>query len=513
MKSIFKWLLLLILFIGGSYGAYFFIFNQGIQKGLLIAFGGILVCVLLFSVSLYGLAAGEIRAIRFRTRMEIAGLTVFSILLGLTIGIMALANTFVVISSGNSDLNSDEKARSFASTFFQLPTQKELLKTERNGVTYFYAPEFEKEIDKFDGLIQQKQDFYHAFFGTEKQSNLAVEFHSSYDTLVESTGVADTAGYYSSGNHTIHVVPTDSVWEMIFLHEYTHYQSDLFTEKHALPALRIPHWFEEGIADYLAEADNSYWHDLASLEMKDFHSLDSIIAFQAAGTDTYDPYIQSYLAVESLAAEHGEDIITDLLMSRSHTEFYSNLEELIQQDFDTFQESFIEEMIKESAVVDEWFNEAYEAKERKQYWEVEKIIKKMESSGMAYEKFAAFWLLNDVKLEQGLYEEALVHLEKAIAESDQWEQTDILLAMAEVYLVIDTGKALEHFDLAEAAMPEDHYRSYELELLAEAYEKAASKQPDEGFKMLVEEDLIMDWNIREKVKDMEQSKQQRKKDE
>lgn len=508
MKSIFKWFLLLILLIGGSYTAYFFIFNQGIKEGLLIALGGILVCVLLFSISLYGLAAGEIRVIRFRNRLEVAGLTVFSILLGLMLGIMALANSFIEISSGESELKSDEKARSIASTFFQLPTQKELLKTERNGVTYFYAPEFEKEIEKFDGLIQQKQDAFHAFFGTEKQSNLAVEFHSSYDTLVQSTGVADTAGYYSSGNHTIHIVPTDSVWEMIFLHEYTHYQSHLFAEKHSLPALRIPHWFEEGIADYLPEADNSYWHDLASLEMKDFHSLDSISAFQAAGTDTYDPYIQSYLAVESLVNEHGRETITELLMSHSYSEFYSNLEALIQQDFDVFQKSFIRDMIEESAIVDEWFNEAYEAKERKQYGEVEKVIRKIETSGMAYEKVAVFWLLNDIKMEQGLYEEALAVLEAAIPGSNQWEQTDILLALAEIYLMVDAGKALEYFEMAEAAMPEDYYRSYEMELLAEAYEKVDSAQEDEGYKMLVEEELIMDWSIFQKIENKLESQQQ-----
>src|SRR5690606_22724485 len=118
------------------------------------------------------------------------------------------------------------------------------------------------------------------------------------------------------GNKSIHLVPTDENWELILVHEYSHYQSHLFSKQNGLSITRLPSWFEEGIADYFAD-DSIGWYDLERIELIDFHDLDSQRDFDNASTSKYDPYAQSFLAVESLVEENGEELILELLESQS----------------------------------------------------------------------------------------------------------------------------------------------------------------------------------------------------
>ncbi|EIM07127.1 hypothetical protein A1A1_08144 [Planococcus antarcticus DSM 14505] len=141
-----------------------------------------------------------------------------------------------------------------------------------------------------------------------------------------------------------HLVPTDGNWKMILVHENSRYQSHIFSNQHSLLITRMPSWFEEGIADYFT-SESSGWYNLGDIRLIDFHDLDSQQDFDTSATDVYDSYAQSFLTVESLVEAHGQDIIPDLLMSRSTNIYCEKTEYSICIGIEEYKATFLEQMI------------------------------------------------------------------------------------------------------------------------------------------------------------------------
>lgn len=493
MNSTMKFFTLILVLVASSVASFLLIFDQGLVGGLVIASLFLLVCLILFILSVYGVVTNRLEFIGFRTIPEHIGLMIFSIVLSTVVGSVAVANSFVEYTVGDNNLAYTEKSRLFASSIFQVPSQKELKKTEKNGVTYFYSEDQEQQIEKIDRLLQEEKQGFHSFFGIEDDSGLSIEFHSSYESLESSSGMEGIAGYYNSGNRTIHLMPEDEIWELILLHEYTHYQSHLYAEENNLGIQRIPSWFEEGLADFLAE-DNSYWYDLQSVELIDFRSLDIYTEFEEASTESYDPYAQSFLAVQSLVMDHGTDFIPDLLASRNTSEFYRKLEALTGMELAEFQKTFLQDMLEEQKMRNAKLDQAYNAIDAKQFDKAEQILKDLQKSGNKFEVDEAYWMLTDIYLEQGLYAKAIASLEEKISKGEEEFQIDDLLLLAEVQLIMDPAKSLEQLKQAKALNEEsgDYYDPMELELLEQAYQKINSPSPLSGYKMIVEQELV--WN-------------------
>ena len=493
MTSILKFFILILVLVTASAASFLLIFHQGLVGGLVIASLFLLVCLILFILSVYGVVTKRLEFMGFRTVGEHIGLMIFSISLSTVVGFVAIANSFVEYTVGDNNLAYAEKSRLFASSIFQVPSQKELKKTVENGVTYFYSENQEQHIEKIDRLLQEEKQAFHAFFGIEDDSGLSIEFHSSYESLESSSGMEGIAGYYNSGNRTIHMIPDDEIWELILLHEYTHYQSHLFAEENNLGIQRIPSWFEEGLADFLAE-DNSYWYDLESVELINFRSLDIYTEFEQASTDSYDPYAQSFLAVQSLVMDHGTEFIPDLLKSRNTSEFYRKLEALTGMELKEFQKTFLKGMLEEQKMRNAKLDQAYNAIDTKQFDKAEQILKGLQRSGNKFEVDEAYWLLTDVYLEQGQYEKTIASLEEKISKGEEEFQIDDLLLLAEVQLIIDPAKSLEHVKTAKALNDESggYYDPVEIGMLEEAYQKINSAHPLDGYQMMFEQELL--WN-------------------
>ncbi|QDY46186.1 hypothetical protein FK545_14850 [Planococcus glaciei] len=107
--------------------------------------------------------------------------------------------------------------------------------------------------------------------------------------------------------------------------------------------------------------DNSYWYDLQSVELINFRSLDIYTEFEEASTESYDPYAQSFLAVQSLVMDHGTEFIPDLLTSRNTSEFYRKLEELTGMELAEFEKTFLKDMLEEQKTRNAKLDQAYNA--------------------------------------------------------------------------------------------------------------------------------------------------------
>ena len=485
MKNIFKRILSLFVF---SYLAYFLILNQGLIGGLLIAGMFLTICTILFSASIMGIVKGSLKFMKLKNVGEAVGLMVFSILLTMVVIMVGIVNSFVIYTTGDQHQAKNDKVRLFASTIFKVPSQAELLKTEKNGVTYFYSEKNKDEIFKIDEVLQRERESFNSFLGTKDEGGLTIEFHEDYDSLEAGYGSEEVAGYYYLGNKSIHLVPTDESWEMILVHEYSHYQSHLFSNQHGLPVTRIPSWFEEGIADYFAD-DSYVWYDLESVELIDFHDLDSQQEFDHAATDVYDPYTQSFLAVQSLVKAHGEDIIPVLLESRSTDTFYKKLEAMIGMEIKEYEEVFLEKMIAEQNQMREMLDLAYEQLDKKEYEEVQKTVAEIKEVGDIYDIDAAEWILVDAQLDQGNFKEAADLLDRKIEEGTEEFLIEDLFLLAEIYLLIDPQLSLEAALKAKKANQDNEYFFYEEDLVT-IYEKINSPDSKDGYRQLLQEEWV-----------------------
>lgn len=496
MKRMIKQVFLLA---GCSYLAYFLILQQGLIGGLMIAGLFLLICLVLFSASIIGAVKGSFKFFKIDSVKESVGLMVCSIVLSIVVATVTIINSFVTFTTGDEHQALDDKVRLFASTLFQVSSQPELLKTEKNGVTYFYSNDNKDEIAKIDEVLLQERERFNQFLGTNDAGGLTVEFHEDYDSLESSYGAEDVAGYYNSGNKSIHLVPTDESWELILVHEYSHYQSHLFSNQHGLPIARIPSWFEEGIADYLAD-ESGGWYDLETTEIIDFHELDSQQDYDNSSTETFDPYLQSFLAVESLVDAHGEELIPELLMSRSTTAFYKSLETMIGMEIEDYEEIFLDKKIAEQNQMMELFDQAYNQLDSKEYAGAEETIGTIKKDGDIYDQDAAEWILVDILLDQKKFVEAAELLERKIAKDTEEFLVDDLVLLAEIYLLIDPEMSLEKAEQAQKIyLKSDSY--YFDEELVPVYEKINSSESLTGYRQLIREEWVYNTYVLDHLKE------------
>ncbi|ANU23235.1 collagenase [Planococcus donghaensis] len=482
MKKLLNQFILLVIC---SYMAFFLVFNQGLLGGIVISGVFLVVCTFLFIASIVGVVKGKLELMKLTSVTEAAGLMTFSILLGLVVTTIGLINSFAVYTTGDESQSADKKIRAFASRIFDVPSQAALLKTEKNGVTYFYPESNKDEIEKMDAVLQLEREQFNSTLGTRDEGGLTIEFHENYASLESGYGSEEVAGYYDLGNKRIHLVPTDENWELILVHEYSHYQSHLFSNQHLLSITRIPSWFEEGVAEYFA-GESSMWYDLENLETIDFHDLDSQEDYDQAATDTYDPYAQSFLAVESIVDAHGEEIIPELLKSQSIGGFYKNLEKTINMDIEEYEEIFLGKLLANQQQIADWVDLGYQQVEMKNYNSALKTVENIRESGDIYDIDAADWLLVDIMLAQKKVDAAVDVLKNKIEMGQEEFLVDDLLLLAEVYLLVDPELSYETVQRAETIAKTSEFYYYEEGILL-GYEQVNSANKLAGYKRLLEE--------------------------
>lgn len=506
MKSILKIFGLAVLFLGFGIGSYWLIFSQGLLLGILVSFLLLVVCASLLAFSLYGIQAGELEKIRLTNRMEVAGMLVLTVYLSSAVGVFAIANTAIEARELTKDFSAADKTKLLVSSLWGSGTLNAAEGTlEKNGVVYSFTASTKDEIDKIDGFLEEEKGRIADFFGNEDTGGLTIVFHDDFDTLAEMSGYEEAMGYYDFYSQEIHIVPDDYSWDVILLHEYTHYQSHLYAKRANVAETRLPSWFEEGVADYLA-GESSDWYDLEDTEITDFHLLDHDYSFHNTYTRNYDPYVQSFLAVESLVNEYGEDVLKKFLPAKLPGEFYEILEDVTGMELAEFQKTFLDDMIAESKEEMAQYDAAYAAMDRKDFSEALEIIEDMKKKASEEDMNQLSWMETDLYLMQDKFDEAIEGFEKRLEENDDPEsRLDDLTSLAEIYVLVDPEKSLELIEEAENLADEDGadmefgFTYYDLEAYREAYELINSQTPLEGYEILLDEELLYYDAVIEKV--------------
>ena len=275
----------------------------------------------------------------------------------------------------------EEKTRYIASMVAQVPSQKNMLHENLNGVTYYYAKEQEKFIGIIDTYIQKENESFDTIFGDEQLEPIMIEIHKDSKVFEANFLLPEhSEGHYNFINKSIHVIPNEDYLESLVLHEYTHYRIHQFSKKYNLKSDRLPIWFQEGTGEYFGNK-KSFDINLDSFETVDFHLLDSNTSYHEKMVGQFNPYEQSFLAVNSLVNNHGVEIIPELMMSETIDEFYLNLENITGKSLDEYQETLVSDLLDEQEEIRKQFALAYDAIEDKNYGEAEIILTAIKEVG------------------------------------------------------------------------------------------------------------------------------------
>ncbi|WP_282020259.1 hypothetical protein [Planomicrobium okeanokoites] len=504
MKVLWKIVILSVLFLGFSIGSYWLIFSQGLVLGILISFMLLVLCLAGLAFSLYGIENGQLEKIWLKSRMEVAALLILTVYLSSAIGLFTAANTFLEAKELTKDFTAAEKTQMLASSLWNSNSNSSTIGSiEKNGVVYSFTASTKAEIDKIDEFLEEEKGRIAEFYGNEEMGDLTIVFHDDFDTLSEASGYEEAMGYYDYYSQEIHLVPDDYSWDIVLLHEYSHHQSHLYSQEYGLSETRLPLWFEEGVADYLA-GETSDWYALEDVEVTDFKLLDYDYSFHNTYTRNYDPYVQSFLAVQSLVNEHGEDLLPTFLSAKMPSEFYAMLEHATGMELIEFQETFLDDMIEESTAEQANYDAAYEAMEKRNYEEAAKIMDELKATASEEDLNHLSWMQIDLYLLQDQLDEAITFMEDRLENGNPDYRLDDLITLAEIYLLVDPAVSLELVREADAISLEDEdmeFGYFDTAAYLEAYELINSSSPYEGYMILLDEELLYYETIIEKVED------------
>lgn len=304
--------------------------------------------------------------------------------------------------------------------------------------------------------------------------------------------VADqSVGVYYWKTSTATLLSGKSDWKSTLLHEYVHYRSHQYQDLQRTPPGTIPQWFEEGLAMYvqhpLPPADPN---DVEIL--RDLRELGSYRDFLGA-LEHDDVYAKSYFAAAYLIERYGAESVSLLLSSSSQDQFYDRLEQLTGKSSGDFSDSLMdayrkdEEQMQETIlyVQDRLFMDDFEgARQVLADWSV--------AEGSRAAKVEED-LQRTLLMHAGEWEELMYSLDQKRGDRP-YDMTWIDYALlAELYLLFDPEQASGLVKEALASLPED---SHSIRQWEEPYERIASGNPREGYRMIIEGDLFFNQEIK-----------------
>ncbi|WP_394190734.1 collagenase [Paenisporosarcina quisquiliarum] len=494
MNFLFKWFLYSAIFVLFLIVGYVLIFSLDVVVSVVVWLLFIILCFLIFCTGIFGLVMGHLNFIKLRNRFEVTVLMLLSILLGIGLSGVLFINAVLDYEMKDKNYTLEEKTRYLASMVAQVPSQKNMLHENKNGVTYYYAKEQEQFIGIIDTYIQKEKESFDIIFGDGQLEPIMIEIHNDSKVFEANFLLPEHAeGHYNFINKSIHVIANEDYLESLVLHEYTHYRIHQFSKKYNLQSDRLPIWFQEGTGEYFGNK-KSFDINLDSLETVDFHLLDSNTSYHETMVGQFNPYEQSFLAVNSLVNNHGVEIIPELMMSETIDEFYLNLENITGKSLDEYQETLVSDFLDEQEEIRKQFALAYDAIEDMNYGEAEIILTAIKEIGNKNDIDDAEYLMVQIYLEQGLYEDVIDLVEVKIMKGNYGSKTNDLLTLTESYLVLgNIVKAFETIKEVEIDLNERktiHRYKGEIDSALAAYAQINSNNPMPGYKKLIEEELI-----------------------
>lgn len=479
MKKIAQFLLFLCLFISLLGLVFIVIMTQNGFTGIIIALGINVLIMVLLTISIFGMITGKINFLYIKSRIGALGLLLFSVIFLLYISGLALVNLLLEKEISQSNLGFKEKTLVLANLFIPLGYEDNLLTEKVDGLTIKYPKGGEGSIPNLQSYYPQVKEEADQLFGRKFSDSFTIIIYENRKIPTFNSGFEKSVGFFQNNNQSIHILGPkliqESEFEHTFYHEYAHYRTHQFLSKNNISINSIPAWFHEGIGEFFGYSDTNV--DIVPDVLLDLKKLDSNADFQHARQGSYDPYLQSYIAVRELVLGHGTKVIPELLLAAKDHSFYAAFQKVTGKSFEEFQGSFMEEKKR----VDSLIEQAAEAGKKGDFATAETIyldILRIDPKNT----FAADFLLHTY-VKQGKFEEAIKTLEV--------DRKDYQLhLLSELYLLSNPHKSLIYAEEAEQLVAKNQSSGDYAAKYAEAVRKINSNDPIAGYELLFKEDFI-----------------------
>ena len=482
MKRSLKILIALLILVFLPIFFYVTVLSQNSTVGLLIVLLVDIILLLLIGMSLIGMIKGKIRLLKIRNRLSsllLFFISVFFLLYVSTIGFLSL---LFEIQPKKGIPSLQESMFAITNLFIPLPYRQGLLTEKFNGLTFIYPKGEEKSVLIIKNNYLNTKEKLDELYGKNSSTGLTILIYDHESEFNSNAPMKQLRGFYLSTNESIHLESSKLLGSYeyldVFVHEYTHFRTERFIDQHHIPKTHLPTWFNEGISQ-VEQYSNTYI-DIELPIVIDFTKIDRNDKFHMARNNGYDPYLQSYFAVNELVIEHGIKVIPNILLVAKERDFYDAFQEITGARIEKFQTTFLNRKEKLNKLLEQ----ADEAKIKKHYHTAESSyleITKLDSSSIIGNKY-----LSSLYLKEGQFDKAIEEL-KIMEKKGFIDYT----MMSELYLLTNPDDALKYARMNEEAIRLNTGNYFPKSNYILALQKITStSNPASGYRQLYNEHLI-----------------------
>ncbi|WP_213423989.1 peptidase MA family metallohydrolase [Bhargavaea massiliensis] len=363
---------------------------------------------------------------------------------------------------------------------------------ESGPYTILYRDGEGELADEVSAALHEMEPVVSGLLGEAPEARLTVRFS---DRLL-GEGVADqSVGVYNWKTSTATLRSGISDWKSVLLHEYVHYRSHQYQALHGTPPGTIPQWFEEGLAMYvqhpLPPADPN------EVEIsRDLREIGTRQDFLAA-LEHSDIYAQSYFAVAHLIEQYGKESVLLLMNSSSQDQFYARLEKLTGKSSADFSGSLMNAYRKDEEQMQEKVKQFHDRLFKDDFEGAGQVLAAWSAAEGSRTAKEVEDYQHTLLLHAREWKELMYSLEQKRASRPYDMRFLDYALLAELTLLFDPEQAYDVVKEAQARITEDATTSHFINQAAEPYQWISGNDPSEGYRMLIEDDLFFNQEIKE----------------
>ncbi|MDU3521589.1 MAG: tetratricopeptide repeat protein [Clostridium saudiense] len=296
--------------------------------------------------------------------------------------------------------------------------KNEFIETKYKNYKIIHNKEFTPALSMVFAYLDNMELRSYELLGYTPKEELTIQIDYDEDVFKARNSIGISAegavGYYNNEIKTIYMMAEDTYRDVILdmpkidflsdgnilgnttgfreilFHEYSHYALNSFMNENNIPEEDIPIWFNEGIADYLADAQKLFGEEMNFISLNKLNSYEDWI--NSCNNENNEPYIQSMYAIYTLVNLKGENIIKDIVLNCKENSFNDSFNEVAGLSLDNFEKVLQDDFIN--------INKMYSLTSNPQEYVETKIkcleeyIKVCEDDIRAYETLSRFYEYN-----------------------------------------------------------------------------------------------------------------------
>ncbi|PSL32959.1 hypothetical protein B0H99_11069 [Planomicrobium soli] len=334
----------------------------------------------------------------------------------------------------------------------------ELEKTRKSGITFYYEKGADPSaaIDQIIASIEANKPSIEKNLGGKTDAEVSIVLYNDSLTMPvrESINNAYT-GFYQEFDQTIHLpMPIE---KNTVIHEYVHHLFLNIAREQGINRFEIPNWFNEGVATYLSEKEESLSRSLMQdTEYIEFQYLETHGQWENHLPEPYSPYFQSGSFLQYLVSREGDDVISKIFLEMQDSSFQESFEKVTGKTMEAYEAAFFAEV---QTILKLWDKADLMERKEKDYEKSLELF--LEIAATAPNLELVNHRIANLYTEAGEYEQAIIYRKKELelAKAEERENlADSYGYLAESQLFIDIPEALKTAKLAvEASTEEGRY--------------------------------------------------------